>query len=267
MPDYTILSFPRSRLATMDMGYLARQGHRVMGLLEVDMTDSLDRIQTLDSCGRRVGLTSWVVKCISEALKADMSMNAVNWIGRRQVRFSKINVAVAVEREVDGKKVPLAGLIQDAGSLSVHEIQDSIMGLKRVSIDSSSDYVLGQAGMKFATSLYFHMPTCLRRGSMKLLLSVPWLHQKTMGTVMVTSLAGRSSVSGWIIPESIHGIAIAIGSISKKPWAVDGTIAIRDILHLTLVVDHDVVDGAPAAAFASRLVALLETGRLPEQIR
>lgn len=32
------------------------------------------------------------------------------------------------------------------------------------------------------------------------------------------------------------------------------------LLSLTLLFDHDVVDGAPAARFARRLVALIESG-------
>jgi pyruvate/2-oxoglutarate dehydrogenase complex dihydrolipoamide acyltransferase (E2) component len=34
----------------------------------------------------------------------------------------------------------------------------------------------------------------------------------------------------------------------------------RQILHLTLVFDHDVIDGAPAARFTKRLVELIESG-------
>jgi pyruvate/2-oxoglutarate dehydrogenase complex dihydrolipoamide acyltransferase (E2) component len=41
---------------------------------------------------------------------------------------------------------------------------------------------------------------------------------------------------------------------------VDGRIEIREFLCLTLSFDHDIIDGAPAARFTSRLKALIESG-------
>jgi pyruvate/2-oxoglutarate dehydrogenase complex dihydrolipoamide acyltransferase (E2) component len=47
----------------------------------------------------------------------------------------------------------------------------------------------------------------------------------------------------------------ALGPTAKKPGVVANRIEIRDILHLTVLVDQDVVDGAPAARFAAQLLA------------
>ena len=41
---------------------------------------------------------------------------------------------------------------------------------------------------------------------------------------------------------------------------MEGRIEPRERLSLTLVFDHDVIDGAPAARFARRLVELIESG-------
>jgi pyruvate dehydrogenase E2 component (dihydrolipoamide acetyltransferase) len=42
---------------------------------------------------------------------------------------------------------------------------------------------------------------------------------------------------------------IGIGRISKKPVVVDGEIVIRDILPLSLSIDHRVIDGGDAGRF------------------
>lgn len=47
---------------------------------------------------------------------------------------------------------------------------------------------------------------------------------------------------------------------SRKPAIVEDRIEPREILNLTVVFDHDVVDGAPAARFVERLVDLIESG-------
>jgi len=41
---------------------------------------------------------------------------------------------------------------------------------------------------------------------------------------------------------------------------VDGQIAIRDSLSLTISFDHEIIDGAPAARFTQRLKELIESG-------
>jgi pyruvate/2-oxoglutarate dehydrogenase complex dihydrolipoamide acyltransferase (E2) component len=51
---------------------------------------------------------------------------------------------------------------------------------------------------------------------------------------------------------------ITVGGIATKPRYVDGVLQPRELLDLTISVDHAVVDGAPAARFARRLAELVE---------
>ena len=51
-----------------------------------------------------------------------------------------------------------------------------------------------------------------------------------------------------------------MGGIALKPAVVGDQILPREILHLTIGFDHDVVDGAPAARFVRRLTELIESG-------
>ena len=51
-----------------------------------------------------------------------------------------------------------------------------------------------------------------------------------------------------------------MGGIGVKPGVVDGHIAMRDYLSLTISFDHDIIDGAPAARFTERLKDLVESG-------
>lgn len=53
---------------------------------------------------------------------------------------------------------------------------------------------------------------------------------------------------------------MTVGGIGEKPGVVDGQIAIRDYLSLTISSDHDIIDGAPAARFTQRLKDLIESG-------
>ena len=63
---------------------------------------------------------------------------------------------------------------------------------------------------------------------------------------------------GWGIPIAPPTLMITVGGIAIKPRYVDGQLQPRDMLDLTISVDHEVVDGAPAARFARRLSELVE---------
>jgi pyruvate/2-oxoglutarate dehydrogenase complex dihydrolipoamide acyltransferase (E2) component len=81
-----------------------------------------------------------------------------------------------------------------------------------------------------------------------------------MGTVAITSVGALARAPGWFVPRSIHNLCLAVGAIVKKPWIVEGRIEPRDILHLTVLFDHDVIDGVPAARFLGRLADSIQAG-------
>ncbi|HET7657913.1 MAG TPA: 2-oxo acid dehydrogenase subunit E2, partial [Bacillales bacterium] len=48
----------------------------------------------------------------------------------------------------------------------------------------------------------------------------------------------------------------------ERPVAVNGELSVKPIMTASLSFDHRIVDGAPAAAFLSRVKALLEMPNL-----
>jgi pyruvate/2-oxoglutarate dehydrogenase complex dihydrolipoamide acyltransferase (E2) component len=87
---------------------------------------------------------------------------------------------------------------------------------------------------------------------------------------IVTSMAGTVGITavgmfgegqgGWGIAVGSHVLDLIVGSTAWKPAVVEDRIEPREILNLTVVFDHDVIDGAPAARFARRFVELIESG-------
>ena len=69
----------------------------------------------------------------------------------------------------------------------------------------------------------------------------------------------KGKFPGWAIPLSgATASTIVVGGINKKPGVVNNKIEIREYLHLTITVDHDIVDGGPLARFVDRLIELIE---------
>ena len=52
---------------------------------------------------------------------------------------------------------------------------------------------------------------------------------------------------------------VIVGGLSQRPRVINGQVTVRDILDLTVAIDHNVVDGAPAARFAAEFRELLES--------
>ena len=80
------------------------------------------------------------------------------------------------------------------------------------------------------------------------------------GTVAVTSIGmfGGGGGIGIGIP-TIHTLTVLVGGISQRPVVVEGSVEVRDIMDLTISVDHNLVDGGPAARFTAELRALIES--------
>ena len=78
----------------------------------------------------------------------------------------------------------------------------------------------------------------------------PTIRVSMGGTVDVTSVGmfGEGH-SGWGISPTLHSLGLVVGSIAWKPAVVEGRIEPREILNLTVMFDHDIVDGAPATRF------------------
>jgi pyruvate/2-oxoglutarate dehydrogenase complex dihydrolipoamide acyltransferase (E2) component len=53
-------------------------------------------------------------------------------------------------------------------------------------------------------------------------------------------------------------LEFAIGGITEKPTVIDDKAETREYLNLTVMIDHDVIDGAPAARFTARLAELVQ---------
>jgi pyruvate/2-oxoglutarate dehydrogenase complex dihydrolipoamide acyltransferase (E2) component len=61
-----------------------------------------------------------------------------------------------------------------------------------------------------------------------------------------------------IAPPTLASVTVVVGGLSRRPRVVGDEVGIRDVLDLTVTIDHDVVDGAPAARFVADLRQRME---------
>jgi pyruvate dehydrogenase E2 component (dihydrolipoamide acetyltransferase) len=78
------------------------------------------------------------------------------------------------------------------------------------------------------------------------------------GTFTVTNL-GMYEVDAFTPVINPRQVAIlGVGRIQSKPVVYDGQVVVRQMMTLSLVFDHRLVDGAPAARFLQRIKQLIE---------
>ncbi len=124
---------------------------------------------------------------------------------------------------------------------------------------SKEDIVLRKKANR-SEAIYFYMPGFIRRTIWRLMLNRPRFAFQKMGNVVITSVGMMGKINGWFIHKSVHPLSFGIGSILKKPIVIDRQIEVRDVLNMTILCDHDVMDGAPMVRFLKDLTNYIERG-------
>ena len=258
---FTKVVYPGVRVFTDDTGHINRDKHYVKALLEVDITAALEKLKTLREPGKKLSFQAWFIKLLADSVAQHPPVNGIRK-GRDAVYvFHSVNIATVVEKMVDGVAVPLPLNVLGANTKTVLEINDELRSAITQTVSNEGSLVLGKGENKLLMRLALALPQWLRLFIMRrFILENPQRMQQMMGTVMVTSLGNVGHLSGWILPSSMHPLSIAIGSINKKPAIYEGEIQKRSILHLTVAVDHNIIDGIPAMRFMDELVSKLEKG-------
>jgi pyruvate/2-oxoglutarate dehydrogenase complex dihydrolipoamide acyltransferase (E2) component len=256
------IPFPSSRLLTMDLGKIGREKHHVKALLEVDITEGRKKIKQNRQAGRKASVTAWLIKVIADCVALHPPVSGLNRTrGNKVVVFKDVDISIVVEKEVEGTRVPLPYVIRKGNQKTLYQIHDEIESAKSQTIEDEGNYVLGEKYSTLGMRLFISLPQWLRLVMMHLFVfNNPQRVKNMMGTVMITTVGMVGHIRGWIIPFSMHPLCLAIGSLNEQPSVYRGEIQKREILHLTVLIDHDVIDGMPAAKFVDDLVKKLESG-------
>lgn len=168
--------------------------------------------------GLRISYTEILLKAVSACLVRHPLLNA-RWKDDEVVLSDRVNIGLAVSVK-DGLMVPV-----------IHGAQQ--MGLAEL-VRKSKEQAAGARDNKLKPE------------------------DLSGGTFTVSNLGMYAVDSFTPIINQPEVAILGVGQIQDKPAAVDGQIAIRPMMTLSLSFDHRVIDGAPAAAFLTDLKNVLE---------
>ncbi|HOI87747.1 MAG TPA: 2-oxo acid dehydrogenase subunit E2 [Lentimicrobium sp.] len=259
MTNYKIHRFPDSRIASIDVCEIGKQKHHVTGLVEFDVTLSRKKIREYNKAhSEKISFNAWLIKVIACIVKKYETSGSYLTGKNKLIIFDDINVSVVVEKDVKGTKVPVPMIIEKANEASIESITMQIAEAKNREF-TENDIVLLKKTQR-SERVYYLLPGFVRRYFWKFLLKHPKVAYKKMGNVAFTSIGMMGKVNGWFIPISVHPVCFGLSSIIKKPYVIDEKIEIREILKMSILIDHDVIDGAPMARLISDLSKNIENG-------
>jgi hypothetical protein len=91
--------------------------------------------------------------------------------------------------------------------------------------------------------------------------------RQRVGTVGVTAVGMFADGAGFGITSlSLVSLDVIVGGMSPRPRVIDGQVTIRDVLDLTLAIDHNVVT-APRRRFGAEFRALVNGWPSPRMLR
>ena len=246
----TVRTFPSSRrLVTAAV----RAGRRIVpmhGLFYVDITKARRLLADSDP---PLSLTAFVVASLGRAAAAHPQVHAYrDWRGRL-VEHRHVDVQTLIEVATSQGPFGLVHVVRDTDVRSVTEISAELRAVKTDSTTTTTGRLLNTVAPTAGRipGLYRVMFAAMARSRR--------VHLAT-GTVQVSAIGVFADGGGFAIaPPTLASLILVVGGVSRRPRPVGDQIEVRDILDLTLTIDHNVVDGGPATRFAADFRQLLHT--------
>lgn len=253
LPDeYQIVSYPK----ILRWGAAAYRSthHKPMmhGLIEVDVTRARASLHAYKAREREpLSFPAFLVVCLGKAVDEHKAVQAFRKGSKQLMVLDDVDACLPVEWDVAGRKHVTPCIIRAANRKTVLEIHHEIRAAQTRDIETVLKQLPFVPAWLFRPLLWGFTWRARRN---------PRLWKQNWGTVGMTAVGMFGHGAGWGFPPAAPTLMVTVGSIGTKPGVVDGQIAIRDYLSLTVSFDHEIIDGAPAARFTQRLKELIESG-------
>jgi pyruvate/2-oxoglutarate dehydrogenase complex dihydrolipoamide acyltransferase (E2) component len=222
------------------------------GLLDLDVTKAMELLAAHDP---PLSLTAFVVAAAGRAVALHPEVHAYrNWRGRLVVH-RHVDVSTIVEIATPQGPFPLVHTLRDADIRDVGSLTTELHHVKDTPLPRQ------HPASHLLLPLVARVPGVIR--VMYALLSRSVRLRQRSGTVTVTAIGMFAAGGGLAIaPLTLMSLQLVVGGITERPRVIDGQIEIRKVLDLTVTLDHNVVDGGPAARFGAELRHQIESAQL-----
>jgi pyruvate/2-oxoglutarate dehydrogenase complex dihydrolipoamide acyltransferase (E2) component len=245
--------FPSSRRLVTAAERAGRRRAPMHGLVDLDVTGARRLLAAADP---PLSFTAFVVACVARAAATYPEVHAYrDWRGRL-VLHHHADVATLVEIVTPQGLFAVPHVLRDADVRDVADLSAELRAVKAQPGTSGSGRMLARFGTTatrvpgVVAAFYAVLGRTVRM-------------RRLSGTVAVTAVGMFADGGGFgLAPPTLMSLQVIVGGVSRRPRVVDGRIEVRDVLDLTITIDHNVVDGAPATRFGADLRRLIESAEV-----
>lgn len=245
--------YPKTRTVVTDILAEGRRKNTIQLLLDIDATAMVAQIEKRTAAAEKISITSYIAHTLAASVAADPGMHAYRHKGRQLIMFKDVDLAVMVEREVDGAPMPLPYIVRSANQKPLPALHAELSHAKTAALREVGPFSALEA-------TFFSQPRWLRKIVWHFARRDAHLFRELAGTVGLTSMGMHGHGRAVVIPITPMTLTLSVGTTSPQPAVVDGVVVVREMLQLNLSADHDIIDGAPLMRFAATLKKNLENG-------
>lgn len=255
---------PSGKFSDANVSIVEFESKRIVGVnffAEVDLSriEAYRRDPANESGGRRVPYTAFVVKATARALREFPYANARLFprfpkflLGTSTVRFTRADMAVAVERSQPGMEgTAFCDILRSADERSLGEISDWLQVLSQATPENNQQW------REFSRTIE-RLPRWLASLAIRMPCFLPSYWVKYRGGAAVVSSPAKYGVDAigatWVWP-----VGVSFGLVKDRAVVRDGQIVACPTFMLTMSFDRRLMAGAQAAHFFRRIVDLLES--------
>jgi pyruvate/2-oxoglutarate dehydrogenase complex dihydrolipoamide acyltransferase (E2) component len=231
----TILQFPKQRRHTLYFLEEAARYRPVFLDTRIDMSAVATHRE--GAAGACCGWLAYLIHATSRVIRQCPDANAmlIDGLRPRLARFPRVNAKITLDKQMEGVRNVVSGVIANADGKDVSQIQRSIDALKAQ--DPATDPA--HAG--------------LRR-----LQSLPVPAGRAVFSWLMRSPERKAALQGFL-PMIGATITFGAGRVALAPVVAGAELVIRPVLRLTMAFDHRVLDGVIAAELLTQVKQRLET--------
>jgi pyruvate/2-oxoglutarate dehydrogenase complex dihydrolipoamide acyltransferase (E2) component len=253
--NYIEKQYPRIRKATVDLLRAAKRKNMIHSMIEVDVSHARSNLRKLKKENKGfVSFTGYIIYCVSNLVERNKHIHAYRKGRNKLILFDEVDVSTTIERKFKETNEVVAMIIRNANKKSIVEISQEIIKEKSKEVRKAEVFK--------SIRLFLLIPGFIRMLIFRVLDRSPQLMKKRAGTIMVTSANMIGKGAAWGVPIATHTLNVTIGGIVHRLVEIKGNYENREHLCLTVSVDHDIVDGAPAARFIRQLKTFIESGKI-----
>ena len=232
---------------------LSREKNTIWTFAEADVTEALRKIKEhKQKTGESVSFTAFLITVFARVIACHKyPMNSCKKGKHEIYTFNDVDFSTNIERTFpDGTKRPTSHTIRKANEKTLREISDELNDAKIAKQQTATDTKGKKGIVRWLIKRIHKMPGWFRRAIIRrMIFKDPVLKKKSMGTVNLTAVGMAGTGMGKMVHITPHSLSIGIGGIEELPYTIEGKVYSRQMVGITLAMDHDVIDGAPAARF------------------